>query len=99
MPKNPISKLSVLLLTLNPYELSTLAFILGILLCEGLTADEQNALGNFYELLGQTILTVGAQAQNLEDVSTTSGVDSAVNMLKEKIGNIEAIIKDFKKAL
>ncbi len=97
MPRGPITKLSELLLSLNPYEFSTLAFLIGILLCEGLSADEQNSLGNFYELLGQTILTVGAQKQNLDDIQTTPNVDNAIDILKNKIGNLENIIQDFKK--
>ncbi|MDE5714973.1 MAG: hypothetical protein K2I42_02465 [Anaeroplasmataceae bacterium] len=97
MPKSPITKLSELLLSLNPYEFSTLAFLIGILLCEGLSADEQNSLGNFYELLGQTILTVGAQKQNLDDIQTTPNMDNAINILKNKIGNLENIIQEFKK--
>ncbi|MDE6408353.1 MAG: hypothetical protein K2K48_00340 [Anaeroplasmataceae bacterium] len=97
MSRNPITSLSQLLLSLNPYEYATLAYIIGILLSEGLNYNEQASLGNFYNLLGEVIQTIGAQAQNLDSSpSQSSNVDDAIEALKGKIGNIEEIINKFK---
>ena len=97
MAKNPLSKFSELILTMNPYEMSVLAFILGALLCEGLDGQQQEAIGNFYELVGQTILTLGAQYENLEQYQTPPNVEKVVDTLKNKIGNLESIIAEFRK--
>lgn len=96
MPKNPIISLSQLLLSLNPFEFATLAYILGVLLSEGLNANEQSSLGNFYNLLGEVIQTIGAQAQNLNSTSQNIDMADAIKSLKGKIGNIEEIIQKFK---
>ncbi|MDE6660536.1 MAG: hypothetical protein K2J93_01775 [Anaeroplasmataceae bacterium] len=97
MSRNPITSLSQLLLTLNPYEFATLAYILAVIISEGLNTNEQSAIGNFYNLIGQGIQTIGAQAQNLDSSpSQSSNVDDAIEALKGKIGNIEEIINKFK---
>lgn len=49
-----------------PNRFALLAAVIGILLNLGLDANEQNALGNFLVTVGQTMLTVAAQSQNLE---------------------------------
>lgn len=97
MPKNPITSFSKLLLTLNPFEFATLGYILGILLSEGLDSNEQSALGNFYNLLGETIQTIGAQAQNLSSPPPDNpDLEDTIASLKNKIGNIEDLIAKFK---
>lgn len=97
MSKPPLVKLSELLLTLNPYEFSTFAFILGVVLSNGLNSNQLNSIGNFYELLGQTILTIQSQVQlhASTEPSQTPDITGAVELLKNKIGNIEQIIADF----
>lgn len=97
MSRNPITSLSQILLSLNPYEYATLAYILGILLSEGLNYNEQSSLGNFYNLLGEVIQTIGAQSQNLNSSTQQApNVDDTIESLKGKIGNIEEIIQKFK---
>lgn len=61
------SKFSKFLFNLNPYEFSLIAPIIGSIIAKNLTIDQQNSLGNFFELLGQTILTIAAQKQTIED--------------------------------
>ena len=41
----------------NPRYSTSISFILGLLLVDSLTAPEQNMLGNWIILMGQTILT------------------------------------------
>ena len=55
-----------LLLSLNEYELTILGFAIGTLLAPTITINQQNSLGNFFELIGQTLLTINAQAVNLQ---------------------------------
>ena len=94
---NPLLKLNEILLLLNPYELTTLAFVIGVICSEGLDYNGQQALGNFVEMIGQTMLTIGAQGQNLdENNSTDYNLESSINLLKNKIGNIENIIAELK---
>ena len=98
MSKNPLIKLNDIILSLNPFELTTLAFIIGIILADGLDYNKQQSLGNFYEQIGQTMLTIGAQGQNLDQSAEINyaNLNYAVNLLKNKIGNIESIIADLK---
>lgn len=98
MSKNPLIKLNDIILSLNPFELTTLAFIIGIILADGLDYNKQQSLGNFYEQIGQTMLTIGAQGQNLDQSAeiNDANLNYAVNLLKNKIGNIESIIADLK---
>ena len=44
----------------NPRYSATVGFILGLVLVDSLTAPEQNMLGNWIILIGQTILTNAA---------------------------------------
>lgn len=61
------SKFSDFLFNLNPYEFTLIAPLIGSIISKNLTIDQQNSIGNFFELLGQTILTIAAQAQIIED--------------------------------
>lgn len=97
MTKNPIMSLSKLLLTLNPFEFATLAFILGTIVSEGLNSKELNSLGNFYNLLGETMQTIGTQAQTIESRNQyQANVAFSIDTLKNKIENLEEIINKFK---
>lgn len=49
------------LMTLTPLEFTTLGIITGYILSQRLTINQQNSLGNWFELLGQILLTFNAQ--------------------------------------
>lgn len=51
----------------NPRYVSTLSFILGLLLIDNLTAAEQNVVGNFLEAVGQIILANTASQGLIEN--------------------------------
>ena len=51
----------------NPRYVSTLSFILGLLLIDNLTAAEQNVVGNFLEAVGQIILANAASQGLIEN--------------------------------
>lgn len=46
---------------------TTSAFIIGLLLCDDLTPAEQNALGGWFMLVGQTLSTNSGQQQLLNN--------------------------------
>ena len=50
---------------LSPNELGIIASLTGLYLAQGLSANQQNAIGNFLEANGQIIQCLGAQQQNL----------------------------------
>ena len=52
------------LFNINPRYSTSISFILGLVLVDSLNTAEQNMLGNWFILLGQTILT-NASAQNV----------------------------------
>ncbi len=53
------------LFSLNPYEFTLIATIIGFAISPTLTINQQNSLGNFFELLGQVILTINAQGETI----------------------------------
>ncbi len=57
----------------NPRYSTTIGFILGLVLVDSLTAPEQNMLGNWIILIGQTILT-NAASQNIIESRINGGI-------------------------
>jgi hypothetical protein len=53
------------LFSLNAYEFSLIATAIGFAISPSLTINQQNSLGNFFELIGQVILTINAQNTTL----------------------------------
>lgn len=100
----PLGNLYSLLLHLNPYEFTALSVVLGYVFSDGLDSNQIQSMGNFFESIGQTMLTIGMQQQTLRgnaspngstDTDTdTANYQEAVNLLKNKIQNIEEIIKN-----
>lgn len=60
--KEQIISYSRILNNLSPTEFISLGYIISLLLCECLSPDEQNTLGNFLEMIGQILVTSYAQA-------------------------------------
>lgn len=56
-----IKSFSTWLNSLSPLEFTTLAVFTGYAIACNLTISEQNSIGNWFELLGQLILTFNAQ--------------------------------------
>lgn len=90
------------LFNINPKLSSSVAFILGLLLVDNLNTSEQNLLGNWIILVGQTIIT-NASSQNLIE-SRIQGNKLNINSKEIKciynpivydINNIKKIINDF----
>lgn len=67
-----ISSLKEKILSLKGEELSIVACILAFVLTSNTTINEQNSIGNFFELVGQFILTSAAQNYKLKSQSSPS---------------------------
>ena len=60
-----------------------LANIIGIVSTLCLNSNQQNTLGNFFELIGQQILTIQAQTQNLTPIQNSNSIDQIDSLLKQ----------------
>ena len=79
-----------LLLSLNEYELTLLGFSIGFLLAPTITTNQQNALGNFFELIGQTLLTVNAQIINQQpSYPSRQQLYEQIQKLEREINNLK----------
>lgn len=85
---------------LNPKLTTSISFILGLLLVSDLDTAEQNMLGNFIYLIGQTILT-NAASQHLIEAKihgermnlNSKEVKSFYNPIKYDMKKIKEIVK------
>ena len=85
---------------LNPKLTTSISFILGLLLVSDLDTAEQNMLGNFIYLIGQTILT-NAASQHLIEAKihgermnlNSKEVKSFYNPIKYDMKKIKQIVK------
>lgn len=93
---NPLIKLNQLLLSLNPFEFTALSVLLGYIFTDGLNLNQIESLGNFFESIGQTMITIGTQMQSLDDSDSDQNYNQAICILKNKISNIEEIITKIK---
>lgn len=77
---------------------TTSAFIIGLLLCDDLTPAEQNALGGWFMLVGQTISTNSGQQQLLNNRNNTfNNYNSHIvndNDLRQSADNIKSEINN-----
>lgn len=83
------------LFSLNPYEFSLIAVAIGLVISPTLTVNQQNSLGNFFELLGQVILTINAQnttlrqskakTPNIKSYFETSSLEEEILKIKEEL--------------
>ncbi len=67
------------ILNLTPNEVGIIAAALGIILSQPLSAMQQNTIGNFFELLGQIILTISAQGQYVNATKDSNYSPQVVN--------------------
>lgn len=68
----------------DPTTFSFTAVLIGAILVGDLDVNEQNAIGNWFELIGQYILTNAAQQQLLESRIENSNIN--INSKKAKNG-------------
>lgn len=87
--KENIRNLCSYILSLSPFEFTSSATIVGYIISILLTTTEQNSVGNWFELVGQIILTFNAQGSNMLPPSPKQYED-----LVNKVNNLEHIIKN-----
>lgn len=80
------------LLSLSGNELSLLAIGLGFLLSNNIDTNKQNSLGNFLELMGQTLLTISAQNMVLQAFPTRNELQQQINELKKEIEQLKKLL-------
>lgn len=81
------------LLSLSANELSLLAVGIGFLLSMNIDANKQNSLGNFFELIGQLLLTIASQNIELQpDYPSRQELLKEINSLKKEISNLKKTI-------
>ena len=86
--KQNLKNLTSIILKLSPFEFVTLGTMVGYLLSVNLTINEQNSLGNWFELVGQIILTFNAQGS----INIPPSPQDYLN-LKKKVDELEKQIK------
>ncbi len=84
----------------NPTLFSWSAVIIGTILCEELTVNEQNAIGNWLQLVGEYLLTYASQvalinANNSEVMNNNQKIDKLEETLKRMEKELEQIKKDY----
>ena len=78
-----------MLLSLNEYELTILGCAIGLILAPTITVNQQNSLGNFFELIGQVLLTINAQAVNLQpNVPSRQDLYEQIKNLQQQINDL-----------
>ena len=80
------------LLSLSSNELTLLAIGLGFLFSINIDTNKQNSLGNFFELTGQTLLTISAQNMVLETHPTRAELQQQINNLQVEIQQLKDLL-------
>ena len=60
----------------TPCELDTLSTVIGVIIASKLNVNEQNVVGNFLVGVGQIILIIAAQAQNIQSLNENQNGDN-----------------------
>lgn len=94
--KQDIKDFSTFLANLSPLEFTTYGCIIGIIITSLLNSNEQNSIGNFFELIGQVILTAQAQSTYNNSFPTREEFNNFKNETDNNINNIINIINKFK---
>lgn len=79
--KNEFITFADWLMTLSPFEFSTIGVITAYIISCNLTINQQNSIGNWLEMVGQIILTFNAQGSG----QTFNVSENEYNELKNKV--------------
>ena len=79
------------LLDLSPEEFSALSVLIGFALLPGLTANQQNSLGNFLMGVGQVLETAAAQQAVTDDKRSNqiSELQAQIKRLEARLAALE----------
>lgn len=87
--KETIKSFSDWLDSIPPYEYSLYATILAYIIAPFLDSGAQNALGNWFEQLGQILLTISAQATASPSNEEYDALQAEVKRLRKEIDDIK----------
>ena len=87
------SEFASYLYSLNGYEFTFLSVLLGYIIATPLTLNQQNSIGNFFESLGQIILTINAQEITKDALLNNTPTNK---QLYKKLQELENEIKNLK---
>lgn len=86
----------------TPRELAILTTAIGIIISSKLNINQQNVVGNFLEGVGQIVLVIAAQAQNLQSQGKNQSGNNGSNNssggnadLQKQIDDLKEYIKKF----
>ncbi len=69
--------------SLSSIELISVGYIISLIICEYTTINEQNVIGNFLEMIGQTLLTSNAQATTVNPEYIGVSISQLENFKRE----------------
>ena len=82
-----------ILFNVGPYSFTTSAFLIGLLLVQELSIEEQDSIGNWLQLVGLTMQTYASQQITIDaskiDNKDKSNDSSDIEKLKKTIKDIE----------
>lgn len=73
---------------LPPKTLAIIGFLIGLTLIDDLNANQQNSLGNFLQLIGQTLEVSAAQQQSISSNNSESRISQLEKELEALKKNI-----------
>ena len=77
-----------------PAQFTLLAYLFGVLVADNLNSNEQNSIGNFFEALGQSILTINAQQQlQQSQQENQQQVLQQIDLMKKQLELLEKQLK------
>ncbi len=82
---------------IDPYTFTGSAFLLGLLLANDLTEDEQDSVGNWLQLVGMTMQTYASQvtttssnnSQKSSSTSTMESIEKTILRMQQEMENIK----------
>lgn len=81
------------LFNLSGVEYGVIGALLGLLISTKLTINQQNSIGNFLELVGQTLLAISAQEYNRKSnnssQNTNQDILNKIHKLEEELNKIK----------
>ena len=97
---NEFKSFSEWLFSLSAFEFTSYGTVIGYLISSVLTTNQQNSLGNFFELVGQVILTFNAQNSTLQSKKNSNqNLSNHVNYENEIFENLYSKISSLEKEI
>lgn len=97
------ASLSDWIFSFSGYEYAVVGSLIGIIIASPLNLNQQNSIGNFFELIGQTILTINAQEINRRSGNTPNNIGNQqdtyyrINNLEQEIRRLREELNNLKK--